>query len=102
MAREYTNLQILNANIPDLYGHIRLAATDDVFEVTKGLPFGIHIFMTRAQTTSLPNPEESGSALIIATVIEPGRSILLLSQKLSCVYKAQFYGGELVLNWTEI
>lgn len=90
----------LNSKSNMIYGHERLNQSTDVIEYVKSLSDkGVHIFMTNSENGSLPG-NESGSALIIATVINPKNDIMLLCQRVGILYRARIYNGDLVLDWT--
>ena len=85
-----------------IYCHERLSGEEDIFELVKTFPFGIHFLISRSGNPSIPDPSVDGSALIRATVIEPGLTVMIEAQKVGNIYKAFIYAGSIQMNWTEV
>ena len=91
----------LNSKTQNIYGHPRLGNEEDLIEVIKTYPRGIHFVFTNSNTGSLP-PNGDGSAMILALVINKGEDINMLCLKINALYIARISKGNIIMEWTAI
>lgn len=91
----------LNSKTQNIYGHPRLGNEEDLIEIIKTYPRGIHLVFTNSTTGSLP-PNGDGSAMILALVINKGADINMLCLKIDALYIARIAEGNIIREWTAI